>query len=233
MLNPAALPAIAKGAEFALSSLPILGDLFGRRQQQSFQERMANTTYQRAVRDMRKAGLNPMLAYKQGGAPAPGGASTSSAGQAVAAGVSSVLQLRRQKEELANMQAQRRHIDEQTKKTRAETTATDFDNEKRRVISSFWKLGGKALETFNEKVESEGMANALVWGAAFLLKNKIGGKGKAATKKVLTRRGTRKKGTAGKIKKQTRKQMLKNRARRDRKIHKFKFDRKTGEIYGE
>lgn len=42
-----------------------------------FQERMAGTQYQRAVEDMRKAGLNPMLAYSQGGNASPAGSQAS------------------------------------------------------------------------------------------------------------------------------------------------------------
>jgi len=57
------------------------------REQMRFQERMSGSAYQRAMEDMKKAGLNPMLAFSQGGASTPSGAaSTSQAPQTGAIG---------------------------------------------------------------------------------------------------------------------------------------------------
>lgn len=63
------------------------------REQMRFQEGMSNTAYQRAVRDMQNAGINPLLAYSQGGASTPSGAGYSAQsmryGDPVSAGISS------------------------------------------------------------------------------------------------------------------------------------------------
>lgn len=77
------------------------------REQRDWEERMANSAYQRASQDMQKAGFNPMLAYSQGGANTPNvSAATVQPEDAISRSVSNAGGKAMQVQQLQNMELQ-------------------------------------------------------------------------------------------------------------------------------
>lgn len=104
MAIPAAVPIAVGGIALAGSIIRNIQQAKEAQKQREFQERLSDTSYQRAVKDMRLAGINPMLAFQQGGASTPGGAQATVEDVAGPA-VSSALQARRLSQEIRNMKA--------------------------------------------------------------------------------------------------------------------------------
>jgi hypothetical protein len=93
-------------------------------QQMEFQERMRRTQYETAVADLKASGLNPMLAYTQGGAGTPMGASAGGAqatmGNPLGDAANSAKEGALAVQQYLNMKNQNVLIEEQAEKTNAD-----------------------------------------------------------------------------------------------------------------
>lgn len=135
--------------------------------QMRFQERMRNTEWQAGIADMTAAGINPALAYSQGGANAPMGAAGSGSkaeiDDVITSGVSSAMQARKLRADLNILKAQEENIGEDTflkrqQRHTANALASKYDIEMRSMNAAL--PGLQNIEKFERG--AAGQSSALV-----------------------------------------------------------------------
>lgn len=143
--------------------------------QMDFQERMSSTSWQRGVADMRRAGINPMLAFSQGGASSPSGSAASasqiamqtgspmitgaSQNNAIGPAVSSAMDAIRLQADLKNLSATHDNIQSQTNlnnthavKVAADTNLSKAALNKAQTMSHMWDIPNRITKGISSHV---------------------------------------------------------------------------------
>lgn len=133
---------IARETNVANAAIADRSNAFSAQQAQNqmdFQERMANTSWQRGTADMKAAGINPMLAFSQGGASSPSGSAASASQIAaqtgatqqdsIGAGISSAMEALTTRAAIANTNANTKNTEANTKKLNSLQPVNDLEGD--------------------------------------------------------------------------------------------------------
>ncbi len=120
--------------------------------QMAFQERMYKNRYQYQMADMRSAGLNPILSYRQGAPGGPAGSTYqppnigAAAVAGASAGASSALQTRRVSTELDRMRAEISNIEADTALKGEQQVVATTQHQLNDILGSYNVLRREMLE---------------------------------------------------------------------------------------
>ena len=129
--------------------------------QMDFQREMSGTAYQRAVADMKKAGINPMLAAKTGGASTPSGSTAviQNTGKAAAEGAFSAAQNYRMRK-LMDLEVDK--FVQEVKNMRTMDKVNNAEASLRESEAEGWKRIDEMIEKMGaEEGGSKGTGNAM------------------------------------------------------------------------
>lgn len=110
-----------------------------------FQQRMSSTAWQRGVKDMEAAGINPALAYSQGGASSPGGAMAQQ-DDVMSGAVTSAMNAKRMRQELDNMRSSKRETDARTGKIGMENAVLALQQDQIAALTRGVNLDNTTIE---------------------------------------------------------------------------------------
>lgn len=122
--------------------------------QMQFQKNMSNTSYQRAIGDMKKAGLNPMLAYSQGGASTPSGAMGSGPPARVEPEFTPAMSSAASQSILALAQAQKLSAETETERNKPENIRAETEYRKQLTATVKFELEKILPEKFVAQVNA-------------------------------------------------------------------------------